>query len=762
MEVLTTMKETFVRRSMKKIIAVGTGAMMAGATMTGALAADLGDFPAPFVTDGTYDDANAFVVGDDADAADTLGVLDLGTRLQFDSKVAVEEESTSVTVTGGKTEQIPPGLGLSNSTLFDTTLQDDDIANLWDGEITFQSTSYDTSEELSIADVTDPSVQTSLSSADDDYKTSHYLEVRNRDVIKFFYKFDESINLTKTTASDALEIDFLGDRLKITSVPTEANKFTAYVGEEYYLSAGESTEVTVDGVAKTITLVDVSSTSAVVDVDGDRKIISDGSTSTLNGVEITVDDVFSRTEREESSANLIIGEQSSETYVDGDPYIGEDTDDPDWVWNLEGLATQGTTMNISIENDFVYNDISGGALAEGSCVDLPNEYVSICFDSLTVAETDYATYVFEFTTSADFSDTLSTNTSVPAIYIHTTASEGLDLRAYTASSSLAPNVTSNVKAKEAWIYLPSGTGGMPNGSNVTGGLEAKWIGVFYKDTSNNRVRLFGQIVANGSNAEVLRLNYGNTKDTNVVLRVAGYLGTTSSGLNLTFDVIGDQTADIRNAYDDIATVWDIAATNGSLDSLGATRSTEEATELQWSDTRLNIGTKDEDHRSIYGIIIKNPKGKGASDEVELSIPQDMVKANVVIKGSSSTVAAGGVTYIPAQITPVSKLASEVTDATDYNLILVGGPCANTLVEDLFALTCDGWAYESGEAVVKLVDNGDRVALLVAGTDADDTRRAAKALASYDEYTFSGSEAMVSGTSLTDINVEAVAEAEATA
>ena len=51
--------------------------------------------------------------------------------------------------------------------------------------------------------------------------------------------------------------------------------------------------------------------------------------------------------------------------------------------------------------------------------------------------------------------------------------------------------------------------------------------------------------------------------------------------------------------------------------------------------------------------------------------------------------------------------------------------------------------------------GDKVALLVAGTSADDTRRAAKALFAYGDYEFSGSEVMVSGTSLTDIDVGAI-------
>ncbi|MFH0751965.1 MAG: S-layer protein, partial [archaeon] len=101
----------------------------------------------------------------------------------------------------------------------------------------------------------------------------------------------------------------------------------------------------------------------------------------------------------------------------------------------------------------------------------------------------------------------------------------------------------------------------------------------------------------------------------------------------------------------------------------------------------------------------------------------------------------------------SKTHDEVTSPSDYNLILVGGPCANPLVETVFGLTCDGWTHSAGEAVVKLAANGDKVALLVAGTDALDTRRAGKAVAAYTDYTFEGTEVLVKGATLTDITVE---------
>lgn len=756
------MQEQFIRKTMKRIAAIGTGVAMVGATLTGAMALDLKDYPAPFVVGGVYDDSNALVVGDNADAADTLGLVDISSELQYESKVAVSTGSSgTVSVTGGKSDSIPLGLGLSNATTsgdFDKTLQHDDISNLFDGTIDFKGTSYDTSEELSITQANSPVPQTGLTSSDTDYGSDVYLEVLARKDIKFNYKFDQSINLRAATTTDPVVIDFLGNPIKITSVDSAGAKFTAYVGEEDYLTAGQSVDVVIDGVTKTVTLTDVSSTSAVVDVDGQSVIINSGSTETVNGVEVTVDSVFSRTEISESSANLIIGKQSSETYSDGDAFIGEDTNDPNWVWILQGLDQNGTSMNLSVGNDFVSNDIGSGAAAVGDCISLPNDYVQICLDSLTVADTDYSDYTMELDTSADFSDSFgSGNSSDTAIHFSTSETDGIQLKAYSAGANSYPNVTSDVKTKDVWLYTPGESNFYVNGSTTAGDSnvnDSKFIGVFYKDSSSSKIKFFGEVDSQSFGTEILRINYGNTKDTNIVLRTGATGAVSGNGANisLAFNVTSDNTGALANGNDNIVVSWGLAAANTTFAELGNTKSTEEAGELKWSNPLVNIGTKDEDERTAYGIIVKHPKSNGASDQVVLSIPQDQVKANIVIKGTSSTTTSSGTTYQAVAVTPVTKLASEVGTPSDYNLILVGGPCANSLVETLFGYTCDGWTFQEGEAVVKLVANGDKVAMLVAGTTADDTRRAAKAVANYASYSFSGTEAMVSGTSLTDITV----------
>ena len=67
------------KNAIKKIVAMGTGASMLGATLMGALAADLSDYPAPFVSAGAAD--FMMVLGAGAAPADLLGAIDIATNL---------------------------------------------------------------------------------------------------------------------------------------------------------------------------------------------------------------------------------------------------------------------------------------------------------------------------------------------------------------------------------------------------------------------------------------------------------------------------------------------------------------------------------------------------------------------------------------------------------------------------------------------------------------------------------------------------------
>src|SRR3989344_9083117 len=329
-----------IKSIIKKVGAISTGAAFLGATLTGALAADLNEYPVPFVdlTAKRFDYLG--VVGSDSAAVDNLGLADITAGLSA-VKVPGTSSGGTISVVGGVSETVPLGSNIAEKNQLDKELTDADVSSLLDTTISFQGTDYDVSEvvELGVFNLNNVSVETGLSATDDDYKDGVVLEAVT-DSIKYYYKFDESIQVNKTSSSDALDIKFLGKALKITKIDA-ANKFTANVGAEYYMQVGDS--VSVEG--KEVKLVDVGSGgNVIVTVGGVQDVVSADATKTINGLEIKNDDTFYTDTKAERSAWLVVGTDATESYTDGDPYVGEDEDDPAWIWDIGNLNTIGTTQ----------------------------------------------------------------------------------------------------------------------------------------------------------------------------------------------------------------------------------------------------------------------------------------------------------------------------------------------------------------------------------------------------------------------------------
>ncbi len=152
--------------------------------------------------------------------------------------------------------------------------------------------------------------------------------------------------------------------------------------------------------------------------------------------------------------------------------------------------------------------------------------------------------------------------------------------------------------------------------------------------------------------------------------------------------------------------------------------------------------------SDYGIYVNvfDPEGTDDAETVTMEYPlvQRGARVFVTMGDVSTTKTTAGEVCSVADIELTNMLDAEVADPTDYNLIVVGGPCANDIAAEIF-LTCAEWTLGPGEGLLKLADNGDKIALLIAGTEAVDTRVASKVLANYEDYDLSGMEATVSGT-----------------
>jgi len=246
----------------------------------------------------------------------------------------------------------------------------------------------------------------------------------------------------------------------------------------------------------------------------------------------------------------------------------------------------------------------------------------------------------------------------------------------------------------------------------------------YED-SDNKVRIF----YTGNNvtsvvSDQLQLYYQDT-DLNMDFT------NSQTSLNLTVE----QGADLEGNIS-----WDV---NLAAQKLGATQGTADTAELTING--VDKGTVEEDYRTLYGIIVRDPKSNGDSDELEFAVPSDQLKATILVEGPQASVTAGNGTTVKKAVPivdDIARLDSEVTESVKQskNLILVGGPCVNTLTAQALGLpagTCGvASTVPQNAAMIKLVNDAftqGLAALVVAGWDADNTRAACSVLQQFSSY-----------------------------
>ena len=732
----------------EKIIATFLTAITLLSTFgSAALAAyDLGDYPTFLFEDHNLD--TYVVVGSDAAPGDVVGAVDLATRLAGESYEEVSTGGAGTTVSGGKSDDIPIGKALTESGYLDSTFTDDYLTGLQDSEVTFAGDSYNFHDAIYI---TDPKVVicSSLNCSEDDYKTGVYMEVGSN-ALAYYYIFDESINISASaTSSTPLEINFLGKTIKITGT-TGTTKFTAYVGDSYSMNIGDS--VTVEG--KTVTLNNVGSGGSVLlDIDGTTYTIS--GTETHAGIEITVDDYFYSDTLSERAATLIMGKDSVESYQNGDKYLKDDNicnDDPNdtdcWEWIVARLTTNAATTGdppsagptLGLQSAWVINDDTDNPITVGGCYNYPNDYASVCMDALTVDDDKYATITFSIVDGVNFATCKAGDTSQQGLLIQSSVEDGLQVE-----SDGWSGITSDVRTEKLWMVR--------NATDSATG-HGQLYGLFI-DTDGTKT-CAGVHEINGAASTTLgRVYYGETKADNIEFKLNETVDKANQG-NLTIDIAGKTTSDLADKYDDIL-IWLGHSTNATYSKIGDTANTEEADEVRWCSGKgtcvipgtgwTNIGTKDEDQRTMYGIIVENPKSHGASDEVVIKVPNEQVFATVSVRGPGTTVsvAAGDVTKKVVPVTTaVAKLDNEITAPATVgkDLVLVGGPAVNSLTAQAMGLSYPTYGasgllpFASGEGYIKVFEDvfttGQQV-VVVAGWDAVDTRNACSVLQQYASF-----------------------------
>ena len=353
------------KTAVKRVAAISAGATMMGATMMGAVAADLGDYPSPFVNNGELN--GLVVVGSASSAGDIVGAGDLISTL---TQATVSASSSTTVTEGGEDKEI--GLDASLSSF--GTLTDNEVAGLIDDEIEWNDTDIDVHEELVLG-----SAMTMLASGEsngeEEMGSDMYLGTTGTG-FTYKYVFEDAINsgatdlISNLDSDEPLTIEILGTSVEITDMAASA--FTYKLADEYSLFTGDS--VTVDG--KEVSLVNVasgSSANVVITVDGEQETV--GSTSeTVNGLKVQVSDTFYSDDLEDRFAVLRIGADLSKTATDGQAvelYGGDDTDsDNEYQWTI---SLAGANSYIGVEYDAISDELDDtwAPVGVGGAISMP-------------------------------------------------------------------------------------------------------------------------------------------------------------------------------------------------------------------------------------------------------------------------------------------------------------------------------------------------------------------------------------------------------
>jgi hypothetical protein len=485
-------------------------------------------------------------------------------------------------------------------------------------------------------------------------------------------------------------------------------------------------------------------------------------------LEITVSDYFYSDNKDERAATLVMGKQAVESYQDGDRYLKDDAicnDDPAdtdcWLWtigeltsNAAGDTTQGSGgPTLGVVSDWVITSDSADPVEAGECYAYPNDYASVCLDSLTVNDDDYITVKLDQVDSTNLKQAISTKLTVKTIHIQSSVADTLEVDA----THLA-GVSADVKTEDIWLEV--------NTTNK--------VNLYYMGTDGIK-KYGGQLDPNGTALQFARINYGDTKANNINMTLLN--NTASTAFNVSLMVTGKTTSDftagaLGTGVDNIVTKWGVSS---GFNSLGDTQASAESNELIWGSSLLGIGTKDENHRTYYGIVIEDPKSHGASEEVVLQIPNEEVFATVVVKGPGTVVTTStgdAVKNVVPITTAVAKLDSEVSLPVEKHLVLVGGPGVNTLTAQAMGLTYPTYGasgllpYGEGEGYISVAEDALEdgfVVVTVQGWSASDTRNAASVMQQYTTFAdelADNDEVVV--TSVSSAGITAVAEGNSTA
>ena len=396
------------KKVIKRISALGIGASMVGATIFGAMAADLADYPSQYIQDGKF--AGVLVVGDRAAAEDVIGISDIAVSLQFAATKPVSVSGEATISAEGEAWLVQKGsTNVLEMTENPSTLNTEGIATITGssyiddaelpGILASESISnskgnspYD--QRLYFEDSTTGNVQ--YIEDREDVTTDFLYFQSGKQIARYELEFTSSIesDVDNSAGSVTAGGDYLTDLedVEVSMIGTPytivtARRNSGKVGQTILtlmggavrdtLSEGATKTYTIDGTDYEVTLDYVDSDSAKYTVNGDSsRDLLDGDTDKVAGVTIGVSEIlYQAYAGGVHTSTFFLGAQKlwikdtniNDTASSNELKVDDETIDGANVW-VEGSDDDTTfkidkiVVNMSADDDYYIP--AGGKLSE--------------------------------------------------------------------------------------------------------------------------------------------------------------------------------------------------------------------------------------------------------------------------------------------------------------------------------------------------------------------------------------------------------------
>ncbi len=782
-------------KTIKKIVALATGATMLGATMMGAMAADLGNYPAPFVEGCSF--SGALVIGEDADPSDVAGAVDIASSLAISGETTTTGTGTEVTVDGEavKLEKSSDKLNLGEnlSTLQSTKIDNDDLPTvLVNGEYSNgENKEFDYEQEIEMGDQTFEAFK-DRSYNDDEPTIGVHVEATST-------LMTYSLTFTTDAESDLVDSDgneggkYLED-MEDTTIEILGNVYdiveaTNESGGYFELMGGATKDVMEQGETKTFTLNDK---------EYEVEVTYIGTTSGTSKVKfkvngevtdaLAVDDTYETDDGTQLGIREILEEEAGEVTADQvEFYIGaekmtlengkdlvlgkDDVDDVDVTIDGTTSGTEYTLTSI----DLAWKPEDEIFITEEQVQKLPGlESIKISYEGMTqpaeetIAIADSDDDTIELTVPIE--DSGDDGFTFDLVFDAGSGFNRLGNSDYELLADTDASNDYNFSYDDNNYFIVSNTNSYETHFVEATGFDDE-DGVDFEDAVTGSEKLkkgrgesfdFGDITLNvqefnATNKWVVVNTTSANFDGDVIYTEEGMKITlpavtaNQTTYNLTFEEEADDSGVTGSSF----TVTLEGNQSNSVDADVKTTNLTSIGEIGDSDEYVHYVQTGEVGTKL--VIDKGPDQHTA----EITYPGGESYGNVYVSESETGfgVSESSGTAVCKVTVPKAKMDSEITDVGAQNLIVVGGPCANTVAAEVMGVAStvpeclEG--FEEGKAMIKMYEQtSGKVAMVVAGYSALDTRKATDVLYDYGDYDLSGDEVEVVGTTRSDISVSA--------